>query len=308
MAVNTPDFGIQDSFEEYLEKKDYLSSSQVKQLLNSTQHYKSALEEEDDEEEKEHFIKGSAIHCLLLEPDQFHKRFLHYTNEMKPYPDKDFRNTQNKRHRAATMELAMQQGRSLVSDKMMEELIIMGESIRSNKKAMELMQGTLVEHSFYSELQVDESFAVKVRVRPDAINLEKQYYVSVKSTQDGSPEGFSKHAANLNYHVSEAFYMRVLHKVLPVKYRPKTGYMITIETKRPYLCTIYDINSEFEVNMVSDFLEVGNFLVNMALLRLKEARETNVYKGYDIQSEREDGILPLILPEYAKYKANHLII
>lgn len=307
MLNNTSDYWVIDSFEDYLSKKDRLSSSLVKKLLISQMHYKAALEQEE-EEEKEHLIIGSAIHCLLLEPNEFEKRFFHYKNEMKPKPDKDFRDKKNKEHRDFTREMAHKEGMSVITDKMMDELWIMNDSIRGNTKAMELLEGTLAERSFYSELKVDFDFSVKVRARPDAINLEKQYYVSLKSTTDGSPDVFCKHAANLNYHVSEAFYMRVLHKVLPAQYRPKTGYMIVIETKPPYLCTIYDINSESESDKLSDFLEYGNFLMNMAFLRLKDIQETNMYKGYELQSEREDGILPLVLPEYAKYKANHLII
>lgn len=300
---------VADSVEEYLSKKQYLSSSDIKTIILETpRHYLYNLNKENNEE-KDHLTLGSAVHCKVLEPHLFEKKFFHLKKSMLPQPDKDFRIKENRIARDNFIAEAKTKGAQVVTDKMLEQIEYMAASVMSNEAAVKLLKGTITEQSFYVDrFEVDEEFSIKARVRPDALSLKDKYYISVKTTRDASRQGFGKQCEDFGYHISEAFYLKVLRKCLPENIRPNRGYFIAIESNPPYLCSVFDTNPDAEHDQISEFLQIGAHYMNLAFMRVKDIVRTGEYKGYNIESENDNGIMPIQLPDYSKYKANTKII
>lgn len=285
---------IQDTFEQYLGNKEYLSSSGLKQLLKTPRHYAAYLTQ-GEQEEKDHLIVGSALHCAILEPEEFDRRYFVWKDSMKPNPDKDYRDTENKKARLIAKKLAQMKDQVLLEESQYDDLMQMKASVHANGHAMKLLEGTISEQSVYTEIQVNDTL-IKVKVRPDAIC--DAYYISLKTCNDASPTTFSRKAFNLGYHISEALYTNILE-------RP--GYIIAIENCSPFICQVYYTHSQDTQEPLA-WLEAGKHSVAMGLLRLEEIMKTGEVKGYDMYSERPDGMLEIKLPAYAQYEVNNLII
>lgn len=300
-------YQVSDKVETYLSKKTHVSSSDLKNMLNTPQHYLYE-KKKAEEEEKQHFVIGTAVHCMVLEPSSFEKRFFFLTQDMLPFPDSNFQKKANRDTRDQLVKLAATQGKQTLTEKQLEMITIMCKGIKANKNAMKLLEPCMTEQSFYSSLKVDDEFSLKCKIRPDAFSPTGKYYISVKTTRDASPIGFAKEAVNHGYQISEAFYMKNLWNCVDEQFKPHTGYFFAIENNPPYMCAVYDINPEGQYNRMSEFLEAGIHHVFMGLQRFKECKQTKKYPGYEIYTDRNDGILNLQLPAYAKYKANQTII
>lgn len=285
---------INDSFEEYLSNKDYLSSSGLKQLMKTPKHYAAYLEQ-GEQEEKDYLTMGSALHCLILEPDEFNKRHFVWLDTMKPEPDKNYQTKVNREARAAAKKIAQMKGQVLLEEEQLNELNRMKQSIQQNEKAMELLQGTQSEMSCYTDFQVNDTM-IKLKVRPDA--LHDKYYVSLKTCRDASPTAFTKAAYNLQYHVSEALYANVLN-------RP--GFIIAIENTSPFLCAVYYTHNQ-DTGEPLPWIDAGRHVVAMGLMRMEEFMRTGECKGYDMFSERPDGLLEMRLPTFARYEVDNIVI
>lgn len=295
-----------DSFEVYLGAKDYHSSSDFRNIMISPRHYQYE-KERIDEKESEALMLGSATHCLVLEPSEFSKRYQMFDRALLPFPDKDYKTKANREARDFYVKDAKEKGIVIIQEPQFEMIKQMSESVKSNRAAMKIFENTITEQSFYLDNYVfDDEFSFKAKVRPDAISNDGTYYVSLKTCMDASPKAFTRQIFSLDYHISETYYMKVLRKCTENKI--KRGYIVAIEKKAPYLCSVFDTNSEAENGNLSEFLQLGNHVLGMAIQRLKEAKLTNVYKGYEIESDNEFGILPIIVPKYAMSEASNLII
>jgi hypothetical protein len=122
-----------DTFQEYLGKKDHISSSDIKNFMKSPKvyHYSKYEDTKKGDEDLRHLIIGSALHESILEPHQFFENYV-----VSPKFD---RRTKDGKIVYETFKNENKGKRMLYEDEM-EMIIRMGSNALTNKSLIELSQ------------------------------------------------------------------------------------------------------------------------------------------------------------------------
>jgi exodeoxyribonuclease VIII len=129
-----------------------------------------------------------------------------------------------------------------------------------------------------------------IKGRVDALKVDSDneaVIVDVKTTSAGADYGtFSRQAAQLNYHLSAAWYCHLagLNGLPPCRF-----YWIAVETAAPYAVAVYEIHP--------DALDLGVGMMNDALELIAQCEDAGVWPGYQAEAQC------LNLPAWAYGKA-----
>ncbi|MDC9598947.1 PD-(D/E)XK nuclease-like domain-containing protein [Xenorhabdus anantnagensis] len=146
-----------------------------------------------DDEKIKSLDMGTALHCLLLEPDEFGKRFA-----IEPKLD---RRTKTGKEEAEAFDLA-NQDKIVLTQEESRKLLIMRDSAMSHPIAKWCLEAAgKSESSIYWN---DPESDVLCRCRPDKLISEHHYIVDVKSTAD--MDRFDRTFYDYRYHVQDTFY------------------------------------------------------------------------------------------------------
>lgn len=154
----------------------------------------------------------------------------------------------------------------------------------------EFMRGATPEVSMY---YTDPSTGIKVRIRPDAIQIAENVgfntIISVKSTKAKDIRKFYYDAAKYAYELSEGMYQEVAEGVTG---RPfLSTVMIMIQTVMPYDIAVFVWNGED--------IEIGKYKYHQALLTVKDCKESGKYPGFDAFAENGNaGFIDMKLPDW----------
>jgi len=172
---------------------------------------------------------GTAFHCLVLEPDEFDKRYIEG-------PEGDQRTKAVKDKKLELLE------------KYPDKIILDADTF---KQLME-MNDKLCEHprmtNYFKDGQAELSMfwhinGVGCKARPDWFvqNNFGTFVIDVKTTSDASPEEFSKSVARFRYHVQAAWYLKAVeHCYGPFIGEEKPQFVfISVEKKKPYCIGTY---------------------------------------------------------------------
>lgn len=279
-------YKAQDSFEEYLAHPGF-QSSDLTLLAKSPKHYWDYKNNpvEDAEETKAQFL-GSAIHKLILEPATFYKCYSFFDRDsVLPHPEKDYRTPANAKARDDFYAEAAERGMKLLSPEEWEQVVGMSKSVTDNPTFMTMIQGNVTEESHYFH---SDELGMDVKIRPDSLNHVRFDAISLKSTVDASPEGFAKQIVKYGYHYKEALYFDLLSEFYG---KPLNSLVfVAIESKAPYYHGIYNISE--------DVLERGRYEYKAYIQRLKNAIESNSWKGYEMYADNSFGIVNINLPKW----------
>lgn len=114
----------------------------------------------------------------------------------------------------------------------------------------------------------------------------------LKSTADGSPEGFTKSAFQYGYHLQTGTYLDA-ERTLSGKF--PDFFFLVVETVAPYNISVY--------KATSDFIALGKQQFEELMMQIKFCTEENLwYQGYEFHSAV--GYHQLDLPGWAKNKLN----
>lgn len=302
---------INDQMEDYL-KAENIPSSGFKEVLKNPANFFYYLNDRKRvyQPEKSHFKLGTFIHMAFLEPKLFKKvkteptAILSTTKGCKDLCEFYYKVNRDKR----TLDFdSMKIGelRDYISDQrnkckflmVQEEDMIIIDILRRNYELYaggiipKIMKGALIETSFYG---VDVKTGLKVKVRPDAINVKANIgvnaIISFKSSASESFNKFVSDTARFQYELSEGMYQEVVSGITGENF--DCTIMVMFQTVAPYQVAVLWWSPED--------LQNGKYKYRYAVDTAKECLERNIFPGYEsLAEEGNEGIILFNQPKWA---------
>jgi len=249
-----------------------LSSSLIGRLLQSPAHYRAALTAE--RKQTPAMLLGSAVHCAVLEPDDFLIRYARA-------PEGDGR---TKAVKEAKAELAAAGVEVLAADHW-DAVTGIRDAVRAHRLADTLLTNGEAE---LSALWTDPDAGVDCRLRADWVNTAhaQPLLVDLKTTQDASPNGFAKSCASYGYHRQHWWYCEGWERVTG---EVPAFIFVAVEKEPPYAIGVYTLDDEA--------VAFGAEQCRQAIRTYVECVETGRWPGY-----APDQIQTLSLPAWATRK------
>lgn len=215
-------------------------------------------------------VLGSAIHSIILEPDLF-------TQEYVPNPGIERRSNAGKAEYAAFV--AEHKGKIILEDEDYQTCLHVRDAVHLHPVAAGLLTGGKAEQSFYA---IDNETGELIKCRTDY--LAGDLIVDVKSTDDASPTGFGKSAANFRYPIQVAWY----HDVLDAAFgeHPQHWVFLAVEKKPPYAIGIYFAER--------DQVARARVAARRDFMRIVECKRSGQWPDYGVEA------MPLSLPAWWK--------
>jgi len=259
---------------EYHKNTEKISKSGLDLVHKSPLHYWDRyLNPASQERKTPALILGSAVHCAVLEPGEFGKRYA-------IAPEVDRRTKEGKEIYAnfeasiANLDASIK-GLEVISkaDSIVCERIM--EAINKHQEASLLLSKiTAIERI----IEVDD-----MKCRPDGIAEALNLIIDLKTTEDASPRAFGRSALKYRYDVQAAFYIDLYEAHYG---RICEGFIfIAVEKAPPYGVAVYVIEDED--------ISTGRTKYLADLERWREAKANNKWQGFT-------GINKLELPKYGK--------
>jgi exodeoxyribonuclease VIII len=245
---------VKDTFQEYLNNKTHISASDIKNFLISPAYYfyKKFLEPKSDEEHK-HFIIGTALHELILEPEMFKSNYI-------ISPKYDLRTKEGKKDALEFKEKNFD--KVLLNADDYEMIVNMATVAGENKTFVELLKDSYRELSCYT---IDDKTKLDLRLRPDCFSLNKCTIVDIKTCQSSSYKSFKSDIYKFQYSISSAFYCDFLGR--------ENYVFCAIEKTKPYQTALYMISD--------DMLQYGREQYRLALDLMRWCIDNFYYPSYN---------------------------
>jgi len=232
-------------------------------------------------------IMGSAVHSAVLEPDLFPTEYMTVpddapkratkaqVNAKKPSPDA-----------MASIEWwtdfeKANAGKIILEAEDFATCLAIRDSVHRHPVAAGLLTGGQAEQSFYA---IDPETGELIKCRTDYMHDSGAMIVDLKTTDDASPNGFGKSAANFRYPVQVSWYNGVLDAAFGD--HPKDWVFLAVEKSPPYAVGIYF--------MERDLLARAQLAARRDFLRIVDAKRSNNWPDYGYEPT------PLALPGWAK--------
>ena len=253
--------------EAYHSLKDFVSSSQLKEMAKSPAHFKAALESPWKRTAALEF--GDAAHCYMLQPAEFERRFVEMPEKIKVKRGKEFEAFQSANN-----------GKTILSGDDFDTLCGLADSIvrHSTAKALLCIDKGIAEMSCFFQ---DPETGILCRIRPDFLP-GGAVICDYKTTENASPAEFQRSCVKYGYDVQAGFYTYGMEILTGVPHR---FVFIAHEKKPPYEIAVYEASP--------DFIATGQAKAKALLATLAECRKTGIYPGYP------DEIQTLDLPAWA---------
>lgn len=172
-----------------------ISKSQLDLISEMPAEYIWSKDAPVDEEKIKALDFGTAIHCLLLEPDEYGKRY-------KIGPDVNRRTNAGKQEEKEFLEMCEKEGITPITYDDNRKLMLMRDSAMAHPIAKWCLEANgVAESSIYWN---DEDTDILCRCRPDKLIQEHHWIVDVKSSAD--IHRFDRSMYEYRYHVQDSFY------------------------------------------------------------------------------------------------------
>ena len=172
-----------------------VSKSQLDDIAISPAVYQWKKSAPVDEEKLTALDMGTALHCLLLEPDEFESRFI-------IAPEFNRRTNAGKEAEKEFLDDCKATGKTVMTFEEGRKLRLMRESVFAHPDAR-----WLLEQDGYSESSIywtDSETGEQCRIRPDRKITSYPIMFDVKKVDDMSR--FERHVSEFRYFVQDAFY------------------------------------------------------------------------------------------------------
>lgn len=261
--------------DEYHGSKGY-SKSHLDVINKGDRHYWHRYLNPDREPEAPSaaLIMGSAIHSAILEPDLF-------PSEYVMAPTGINRRTNDGKAAYAAFEKA-NAGKVVLDPDDYAMCLAVRDAVHKHPVASGLLQGGRAEQTVFA---IDPDTSELVKCRMDYLHDSGGMIVDLKTTEDASPAGFGKSAANFRYPVQTAWYNDVLDAAFGE--HPPVWAFLAVEKKPPYCVGIYFTEDDQIIR--------ARIAARRNLERILECKRTNVWQDYGYEPQ------PLLLPAWAKF-------
>lgn len=283
---------------DYYSLDEFISYSGLKNLKKSPAHYRQYKDEPADVE-TDAMAFGSAYHCYILEPEKFEKEYYVFDDDgtckaivAKAASDgieiKNVRNTKEYKEWRASEERIIGQ-RKVIEKDLFQKIKDMKDQLMKHYYCRALLTGGEAEMSITGVLQTVDG-DIKVKAKPDYVKSDKRFIIDLKTTFDASVDGFSRAAADNDYHIQAAFYSDLLD-MISGDGRGWTFFFIAQEKKKPYAFNIFEASPQF--------IGQGKYEYEQLLKLYKMCVEQNRWPGYQVFCEWKSGNIELNLPKWA---------
>lgn len=249
--------------------REGLSSSDIKMLLENPYKYKIGYKKP----KSENLALGSAVHSLILEPENFKRDFL-------IMPDLNLRTKEGKEEKAKLEYEAESSGKILIKDESYKKALDIVDNFKQ-RSVFDMFKNGVAEVSFFSEIN-----GIKCKARPDYFIQDKGIILDLKTTSQengASPDNFLKAIANFKYYIQAKWYMLLTGA--------KEFYFVVLETESPYMLGVYELD---KVSL--DFAE-------KEILRAFEVfRNLDKFQSIFLDNLDYSKVQTLTLPNYVYYQ------
>lgn len=271
VSIFSPGFYQNIPFHEYLEDPA-INNSGLKLFAQSAAKY--AFWRDNDKPGTGTQKEGSALHCAILQPELFETQF---GKGSAPRVGSAGRVKWDQTNLTA---IALTPGQ--------------WENVQGMTKAFEHTSCTVAQDLLSDgtpELSIwfdDPLTGLRCKIRPDYLR-DDDIVIDIKSTQNGSPEGFLREIKRWGYNYQAAFYLQGVNSAYAaagVKRRARTFIIIAVENFPPHEVATYMIPEEI--------ITEAQMQINANLERYAECLEADTWPGYPnkimIPGEQEETI------------------
>lgn len=242
------------TFAEYL-AIGAINWSSLKLYAKSPAHYRENAD--NPREQTVAMVLGSAVHCLCLEPMLFEQQYA-------VAPEVDRRTKAGK-----------EQWASFEAEHRSKNILTAEQSALAHGIAASVLDGKtgnllgLCDEREITLTWEDPITGLQCKARLDAVDMVNGLAVDIKTTEDASPQSFSRTVYNYLYHGQAAFYLEGLRQ---------NGFMISrfiflvVEKKPPFAKALYLCSDEL--------LASGRILFQGCLNKHAECLAANEWPGY----------------------------
>ena len=246
-----------------------LSSSGISTLITETSSKFKLKFIDGVQEQKACYAIGSALHSLVLEPDNFDNEFLVTNLDARTKTFKEL--------------VVNNSDKTVLKQPDFENVKLMRHSIMNNPVAAKLLNfDGEAEASYFWK---DKPTGIKCKARLDKLIPDykgKIVIVDLKTTADASPHGFEKSMANFGYHRQAAWYSHAVANNMGKS--PALYIIIACEKTPPYDNACYIISREA--------IKTGWTECRQAIDIYKRCLNTDSWSGYP------EGLTELHLPKW----------
>lgn len=243
-------------------KKRPLSASSLKAFRKSPKHYIEYITK--PRESKPEFVVGSALECLILEPEKFEKKF-------QVYQKFDKRSNKAKEQWTEMLVNAKNSKVELITEEEIDLATRMAESVFANESCMEwLNRKRYIQRKF---LYTDHATQLPVvgYIDFDAEVDEIITIVDVKTTVDGEPDKWFRDAAKFEYDIQVGAYLEGYRRKF---YAFPDFKFLVVEKNSP--------NNAYIVNCPGKYLEEAREEFRQTLVAFRYCMTENLFHmGYD---------------------------
>ena len=244
-----------------------VSKSILDLVHRSPAYYKYCME--NPREQTESMLLGSVVHKLVLEPETF-------ADEFAVAPDCDRRTKEGKAEWKGFTD-ALRDDVQPITGQMYETACNMRDAVKAHEIASRLLSDGKAEQSFFWERD-----GIKCSCRPDYLR-DDGLVVDLKSTQNATPESFSRDAYSFRYYVQAWWYLDGLKKN---GIQAENFLFIAVENKPPFHVCVYAADDLY--------YKLGEEEALQDFEKYKECTKSGIYYGYD----KEPKVHSLSLPDY----------
>lgn len=215
---------------------------------------------------------GTAIHTAILEPELLDGSVVRGL-------DVDRRSNANKE--AWAIFEHENAGKIILKAEDFDHVLRVRDAVHGHPVAAGLLTGGKAEQTYFAK---DEATGELIKCRLDYFREDEGLIIDVKSTEDASPHGFAKSAANYRYDVQVAWYYRVLETLYG--WTPEAWVFLAFEKEPPYAIGVY-FAQDHDIDRARE-------AADRDFQRIVEAKRSGAFPDYGVTP------MPLELPGWVR--------